>query len=103
MGKKQEKLELYTCLQSYDLINIRQTWWDSSHDWSVRMEEYRLLRKYRQGRQRGGIPFYIIEQLEYMELSPGMDKELTESLWVRITGTAGTGDIVVGVCCRPTD
>ena len=30
-----------------------------------------------------------------------MNKELTESLWVRITGKAGTGDVIVGICYRP--
>ncbi|GAB0205472.1 mitochondrial enolase superfamily member 1 [Grus japonensis] len=32
-----------------------------------------------------------------------MDKEPTESLWVRIKGRAGAGDIIVGVCYRPPD
>jgi len=32
-----------------------------------------------------------------------MDEEKIESLWVRIKGRAGTGDIVVGVCYRPLD
>ncbi|GAB0188273.1 hypothetical protein GRJ2_001292600 [Grus japonensis] len=32
-----------------------------------------------------------------------MDEELTESLWVRIKGRAGTGDTIVGVCHRPPD
>ncbi|GAB0204924.1 hypothetical protein GRJ2_002958000 [Grus japonensis] len=32
-----------------------------------------------------------------------MDEELTESLWVRIKGSAGAGDIIVGVCYRPPD
>ncbi|GAB0183467.1 hypothetical protein GRJ2_000812000 [Grus japonensis] len=38
-----------------------------------------------------------------MELCLGMDEELTESLWVRIKGRAGAGDITVGVCYRPPD
>ncbi|GAB0179229.1 mitochondrial enolase superfamily member 1 [Grus japonensis] len=32
-----------------------------------------------------------------------MDEEPTESLWVRIKGRAGAGDIRVGVCYRPPD
>ncbi|GAB0208907.1 hypothetical protein GRJ2_003356400 [Grus japonensis] len=32
-----------------------------------------------------------------------MDEELTESLWVRIKGRTGAGDIIVGVCYRPPD
>ncbi|GAB0209859.1 hypothetical protein GRJ2_003451600 [Grus japonensis] len=38
-----------------------------------------------------------------MELHLGMEEELTKSLWVRIKGRAGTGDIIVGVCYRPPD
>ena len=33
----------------------------------------------------------------------GMDEEPTESLWVRIKGKAGTGDIIVRVSYRPLD
>ncbi|PKU28440.1 rna-directed dna polymerase from mobile element jockey-like [Limosa lapponica baueri] len=36
-----------------------------------------------------------------MELCLRMNKELTKSLWVRIKGRAGTGDVTVGVCYRP--
>ncbi|GAB0181498.1 hypothetical protein GRJ2_000615100 [Grus japonensis] len=32
-----------------------------------------------------------------------MGEELTKSLWVRIKGRAGTGDIIVGVYYRPLD
>ena len=32
-----------------------------------------------------------------------MEEEPTESLWVKIKGRAGTGDITVGVCYRPPD
>ncbi|PKU28257.1 dtw domain-containing protein 2 [Limosa lapponica baueri] len=32
-----------------------------------------------------------------------MDEELTESLWVKIKGRAGTGNVTVGVCYRPPD
>jgi len=36
-----------------------------------------------------------------MELFLGMAEEPTESLWVRIKGRAGKGDVIVGVCYRP--
>jgi len=36
-----------------------------------------------------------------MELGLGKDEEPTDSLWIRIKGRAGTGDILVGVCYRP--
>jgi len=40
------------------------------------------------------------DQLECKELCLGMDEELTKSLWVSITGRAGTADIIVEVCYR---
>ena len=67
------------------------------------MEGYRLFRKDRQGRQGGGVALYVNDQLECIELHLRMDEELTKSLWVRIKGRAGTGDIIVGVCYRPPD
>ncbi|GAB0208502.1 hypothetical protein GRJ2_003315900 [Grus japonensis] len=38
-----------------------------------------------------------------MELHLGMEEEPTKSLWVRIKGSTGAGDIIVGVCYRPPD
>lgn len=54
---------------------------------------------------RGGATLCVNDQPECMELhaSMGMDEELMGSLWVRIKGRTGTGDIVVGVCCWPPD
>ncbi|GAB0200352.1 hypothetical protein GRJ2_002500600 [Grus japonensis] len=103
MGNKQEELEMCVRLQGYDLIGITETWWDGSYDWSIGMEGYRLFRKDRQGRRGGGVALYINDQLECMELHLGMDEEPTESLWVRIKGRAGAGDIIAGVCYRPPD
>ncbi|GAB0206950.1 hypothetical protein GRJ2_003160600 [Grus japonensis] len=103
MGNKQEELEACVRLQGYDLIGITETWWDSSYDWSVGMEGCRLFRKDRQGRRGGGIALYVNDQLECMELHLGMEEEPTKSLWVRIKGRAGAGDIIVGVCYRPPD
>jgi len=42
----------------------------------------------------------VNDQLECMEVCLGMDEEPTESLWIRIKGRAGTGDIIVRVCYR---
>ncbi|GAB0208559.1 hypothetical protein GRJ2_003321600 [Grus japonensis] len=103
MGNKQEELETCVCLQGYDLIGITETWWDSSYDWSVGMEGYRLFRKDRQGRRGGDVTLYVDDQLECMELHLGMEEELTESLWFRIKRSAGAGDIIAGVCYRPPD
>ncbi|GAB0181616.1 annexin A13 [Grus japonensis] len=94
---------LVTRAEGCDLIGITETWWDGSCDWSVGMEGYRLFRKDREGRRGGGVTLYVNHQLECMELHLGMDEELTESLWVRIKGRTGTGDIITGVCYRPPE
>lgn len=36
-----------------------------------------------------------------MDLCLGIDEELTETLWVKIKGRAGTSDIMVEVCYKP--
>ncbi|GAB0199663.1 hypothetical protein GRJ2_002431700 [Grus japonensis] len=102
MGNKQEELETCVCLQGYDIIGITETWWDSSCDWSVGMEGYRFFRKDRQGRRGGGVALYVNDQLECMELHLGMEEEPTKSLWVRIKGRAGAGDIIVGGLLQAT-
>ncbi|GAB0196246.1 hypothetical protein GRJ2_002089900 [Grus japonensis] len=102
-GNKQEKWKTCAHLQGYDLIGIPETWWDGSYDWSVGMEGYRLFRKARQGRRGRGVTLYINDQLECMELHMGMDEEPTKSLWVRIKGSTGAGNITTGVCYRAPD
>ncbi|PKU40382.1 dtw domain-containing protein 2 [Limosa lapponica baueri] len=101
MGNKQEELEVCAHLQGDDLIGITVTWWDGSCDWSVGMEGYRLFRKDRLGRRGGGVALYVNDELECVELHLGMDEDPTESLWVRIKGSTGAGDVTVGVCYRP--
>ncbi|PKU41195.1 hypothetical protein llap_8496 [Limosa lapponica baueri] len=103
MRNKQKELETCVRLQGYDLIGITGMWWDDSYDWSVGMEEYRLLRKDRQGRRGGSVALYVNEQLECMELHLGMDEEPMESVLVKIKGDVEAGDITVGVCYRPPD
>lgn len=49
-GNKQGKFKIHTQLQSYDLIRIMETWWESSPIMSAPMEGYRLFRKDRVGR-----------------------------------------------------
>ena len=51
----------------------------------------------------GGVTLYVKDQLECMELCLGLDEEPMESLWVKIKGRAGTGDITVGVCYQSPD
>ncbi|PKU40140.1 hypothetical protein llap_9563 [Limosa lapponica baueri] len=95
IGNKQEELEMCAHLQGYDLIGITETWWDGSYDWSVGMESDRLFRKDRLGVWGGGVALYVNDQLKCVELYLGMDEDLKESLWVRIKGSAGAGDVTV--------
>jgi len=92
-----------TRLRGYEIIGIMEMWWHSSYDWNIGMGGYRLFRKDKQGTRGGGVPLYVKEQLEHMELLLGMDEEPTESLWVKIKGRAGTGDTTVEVCYKPPD
>lgn len=59
IGNKQEALEICACLQSYDLIGIREMWWGGSQDWNVEMEGYGFFRKDRQGRQGEDVTIYM--------------------------------------------
>ena len=51
MGSKQEELETTVQLESYDLITITEIWMDESHDWSIAIDGYKLLRRDRKGRK----------------------------------------------------
>ena len=64
----------------------------------TRILERQALQERQAGEMRKGIAFYITGQLDVMELHLGMDEQLSESLWVRIRGREGTGDIIVGGC-----
>jgi len=75
MGNKQEELETIAQQDSYDLVTITESWWDSSHDWNAVMDGYRLFRKDRPTRRGGGVALYVREQLECIELCLGPDKE----------------------------
>ena len=43
----------------------------------------------------------MTEQLECMELCPGMGKETAESLWVKISRQTDMVAVAVGICYRP--
>lgn len=51
MRNKEDELEVLVCSQKSDVIGITETWWNKSHEWSARMEGYRLFMMDRQGRQ----------------------------------------------------
>ncbi|GAB0185870.1 hypothetical protein GRJ2_001052300 [Grus japonensis] len=52
-----------------------ETWWDGSYEWSIGMEGYRLFRKDKQRSRGGDVTLYVNDQLECMELHPGMDED----------------------------
>jgi len=79
-GNKQEELEAIIQQDGYDLVAIRETWWDNSHDWHAVMDVYRLFRKDRSTRRGGGVALYVREQLECIELGLGANEERIESL-----------------------
>lgn len=41
MGNKHDEIQICVQLQGYKLAGIAETWWDGSHDSSVRMKGYR--------------------------------------------------------------
>ena len=52
------------------------------------------------GGRGGDVVLYINDYLESMEFHLGIDKELTEILWVRVKGKAKEVDTVVRLCYR---
>ena len=56
MGNKHSELEICLQLQGYDLIGIRETWCDGSHDWHVAMKGYSVFRKDGKEDEEGELP-----------------------------------------------
>lgn len=48
------------------------------------MDDYKLFRRYRQGRRGGGVVLYIRESFSFLELNDGNKR--VEYLWVRHGG-----------------
>jgi len=51
MGNQQE----FHGEPSQDFAGITKRWWDGSHDWSAKVEEYRVFRKGKMGRRGGRV------------------------------------------------
>jgi len=60
------------------------------------MDSYKLFMRDRQGRRGGGVPLYVRECFDCLELDDGNDR--VEHLLVGIRGKANKADITVGVC-----
>ncbi|XP_059575008.1 RNA-directed DNA polymerase from mobile element jockey isoform X1 [Alligator mississippiensis] len=102
MGNKQDELALLLAQHTYDLVGLTETWWDSSHDWAVHIEGYRLYRKDRVGKKGGGVALYVNEQYTSTLIKTESEVEEVEGLWVRLHGGQRERDLVVGVCYRPS-
>ena len=57
------------------MVLITETLRDNSHDWNAVMDGHRLFRKDRPTRRGGGVPLYVREQLECIELGLGANVE----------------------------
>lgn len=69
----------------YDLVAVTETWQDESHDWSVVINGYILLRREgSKGRRGRGVDFYTYMGINYEELFIKKSHEQVESLWVKI-------------------
>lgn len=55
-------------LDKYDLIAITDTWWGGSYNWNIGIDGYKLFRRDRQTRNRGGIALYTREEIVCEEI-----------------------------------
>ncbi|KAF4796459.1 hypothetical protein TURU_083970 [Turdus rufiventris] len=65
--------------QSYDVVDIAETWWDDSHSWSTALDGYKLFRRDGKGRRGGGVALYIREAFDAMDDETNDDE--VECLW----------------------
>ena len=84
MGNEQEELEIVAQLEKYDLITIKETWWDETNDWNTLIDSYRLFRRDGHGRRGGSVAIYDRKWIDYEELCLRNSHDQVESLWVKI-------------------
>lgn len=70
-----------------------------SHSWSAVLDSYRLFRRDRPRRRRGGVALYVRQGLVCLEHDDKADDRV-EHLCIRIKGKANKTDVLMGVCCR---
>ncbi|KAK4805887.1 hypothetical protein QYF61_025754 [Mycteria americana] len=81
VGNKQEELEAIVHQENDDMVAIRETWWDDSHNRSASTDGYKLFRRDKRGRRGGGVALYVRECLDSLGLDDG--DERVECLWRR--------------------
>ena len=101
LGNKQDELVLLLSAKKYDVIGKTETWWDSTHDWTMGIEGYTLYRRDRVDKRGGGVALYVKESYMSLQADVGDRHGQLETLWVKIRGEYGTGDTTVGVYYRP--
>ncbi|KAJ7419158.1 hypothetical protein WISP_55404 [Willisornis vidua] len=69
MASKQKVLEAIVQQGSYDVVAIMETWWDDFHNWSAKMDGYKLFRRDCQGRRDGGVALYVLKLMMIMKMT----------------------------------
>ena len=67
------------------------------------MNSYKMFRRDRRGRRRGGVAIYIRKEIECEELSLKNNGEQVKSLWVTARDRGSKGSLVITVNYRPLD
>jgi len=98
MGNKLEDLEATVQQDSYDLVTITETWWETLMTrvllWMAISSSEGV------GKERGGgVALYVRDCFGCIELNNFGDK--VKCLWVKLRGKASKADILLGVCYRP--
>jgi len=69
MGNKEKELVATAQMENYDLIAIKETWWDESRDWRAMIDSYKPFRRDRQGRRGGDVALYAKNGIDCTEPS----------------------------------
>lgn len=70
-GNKQEELQLCAQFESYDVIGIAESWWESTGGWKTTMDGYKFFWKDRKWRRGSAVVRYVKEKSECTEVSYG--------------------------------
>jgi len=83
-GNRQEELEAIMQQENYNVVAIKETWWDDSHYWSAAMNIYQPFSRDKQGRRGDRVALYVRECFDHLELDYSDNR--VECLWVRTRG-----------------
>lgn len=84
-------------LEIYDLVALRETWWDESQNWSTASEGHKLFR--RMGWEGGAeLLLFMLKNGNTEELPLGNSCEQVKGLWVKMKARTKEGQFSAGVC-----